>query len=51
MVITNVVANPIEKADEILFDTPIKGHTPKKYDNTKLLTIAAEKNIRNSSIK
>jgi hypothetical protein len=45
-----VVAKPIENADEILFDTPINGQMPKKYESTKLLTTAAEKNIKKSSI-
>ena len=48
--ITKVVAIPIEIAEEVLFDTPMKGQIPRKYERTKLLTKAAEINIINSSI-
>ena len=41
---------PIENADVILLETPINGQIPRKYDSTKLLTIADERNIKNSSI-
>jgi hypothetical protein len=40
----------MENADDILFETPINGHIPRKYDKTKLFTMAAEKNINISSI-
>src|SRR5690606_5638740 len=48
--ITNVVAIPIEIAEDDLLDTPMKGHIPKKYDKTKLFTNAAEINIISNSI-
>ncbi|KJJ84908.1 hypothetical protein OMAG_001230 [Candidatus Omnitrophus magneticus] len=37
--ITKVVAEPKPIALSSLFETPIKGHMPKKYAKTKLLVI------------
>lgn len=42
-VITNDVASPIPIAVSIFFDVPIKGHKPKNFDKTKLLTKIALK--------
>jgi hypothetical protein len=49
-VITKVVAIPIEIADESLFETPMNGQIPRKYERTKLFTKAAEMKIINNSI-
>lgn len=37
-VITNITAAPIPVAVESLLDTPKKGHIPKNWENTILLT-------------
>jgi len=41
---------PIEMAEDVLFETPINGQIPRKYDRTKLLTNAADIKIINNSI-
>ena len=44
-VMTNVVAAPIPRACSIFLDTPINGHTPKKYVSTKFCVTEAAMNI------
>ena len=46
-VITTITARPILRALDSFFDTPKKGHSPKNFDNTKLLIRAILMNIAN----
>ena len=48
---TKVVAKDILTAFSIREETPINGHNPKNWTNTKLFTNAAEKIISRRSVK
>jgi len=47
---TKVVAKPMPRAESMLLETPIKGHSPKNLDKTTLLTSTAPKNKSRYSV-